>query len=54
MYWRKYIFERHYSNLNNLFQRHNLQYIYKVYWGEQGQYLMQLDALEKKCNGTAS
>ena len=30
----------------------NLQFLCKVYCRELGQHLTQLDALEKKCNGT--
>ena len=40
------IFKRDYSDLNI-----NLQYICKIYCREQGQYLMQFDALEKGVMG---
>ena len=30
----------------------NVQYLRKIYCGELGQYLMQFDALEKKCDET--
>ena len=35
------VFGRDYSNLNNIFQRVNLQYIYKDYCREYGQHMMQ-------------
>ena len=48
------ILGRTYSNLNNIFKDFNIQYLCKVYCNELEQYLMQSDAIEKKCNGTTN
>ena len=44
------ILGRTYSNLNNIFKDFNIQYLCEVYCNELEQYLMQFDAIEKKCN----
>ena len=54
MYWRLISLEEVIQIWITSSKDNNLQYFFKVYCRELGKYLMQFDALEKKCNETAN